>query len=244
MYPLEILKTTLFLDIETVPEYNTYDGLSEIKQRLWKKKALSINKSLTQDNLEGIADTYFVKGGIFSEFAKIICISVGFLTSDNKLRIKSFFGDDEKELLVNFKDLLDKHYPTTQSYYLCGHNIKEFDVPFICRRMVIHQIQLPELLMISGKKPWQTEHLIDTIELWRFGDIKNYTSLELLATVLGIETPKDDIDGSQVAGVYWNENDLYRIVKYCQRDVVTVVQVMMHYGGIESIEEKNICFIG
>lgn len=229
MYHSDHLKTTLFLDIETVPEFKSYGELTEIRQKLWKKKARSLDKSLDVDNADAVAGSYSQRAGIYSEFSKIICISVGYLNSDGHLRIKSFFGDSEKQILLDFVTLLQLHYNDPGQHFICGHNIKEFDIPFLCRRLLIHQIGLPTLLQISGKKPWQTEYLMDTMDLWRFGDIKSYTSLELLATTLGIETPKGDIDGSQVAEVYYNQGDIHRIVNYCQKDVVTVVQIMMRF---------------
>lgn len=237
---LHSLAKILFLDIETVSEKADFNQISESFQKLWSRKAISIQKNISSGQQEEIAALYREKAGIFAEYAKIICISVGYLSPEGKLRIKSFSGNDEKNILTSFAKLLDEHYPDPNSYFLCGHNVREFDVPFICRRMVKHRIGLPALLSISGKKPWQTEYIIDTMELWRFGDIKNYTSLELIATTLGIPTPKDDIDGSQVGRVYWVENDLNRIVQYCQKDVVTVVRVIQHLMLLDWITDENI----
>ena len=243
IFQAENLKSTLFLDIETAPEYKYYSELPDIYKKLWKRKAFSLDKTITKDDEEAISKTYENKAGIYSEFSKIICISVGFIDTNGMLRIKSFCDESEQDLLENFSNLLATHYPTSQGYFLCGHNIKEFDAPFLCRRMLINGIEFPELLQISGKKPWQTEHLLDTMDMWRFGDIKSYTSLELLATVLGIATPKEDIDGSQVGNVYWHENDLERIVQYCQRDVVTVVQIMQKYASLPLINAEDIEFV-
>ncbi len=239
---LQTITRILFLDIETVSEKAEFSQISETFQKLWAKKAISIQKSLEISNKEGIAALYKEKAGIFAEFSKIICISVGYLNSESKLRIKSFSGHDEKAILTSFSKLLEEHYPDPNNCFLCGHNVREFDIPFICRRMVKHQISLPPLLSISGKKPWQTEFIIDTMELWRFGDIKNYTSLELIATTLGIPTPKDDIDGSQVGRVYWEERDLNRIVLYCQKDVVTVVRLVQHLSLMDWIADDQIEF--
>ncbi len=229
IYPAKNIKNTLFFDIETVSEFKSFDELSPVFKKLWTRKALSINKSMDPTDSVAIDNTYSGSAGIFAEFSKIVCISSGYITNDGKLRIKSFAGDDEIAILQDFANLLKSHYPDPNGYYLCGHNIKEFDVPFLCRRMVKHGVYMPNMLDIAGKKPWQTEHLIDTLDLWRFGDFKAYTSLELIAATLSIETPKDDIDGSMVGKTYWQENDLPRIVTYCQKDVVTVARIMMRF---------------
>jgi 3'-5' exonuclease len=240
IYPAKNLKNTLFIDVETVSEFKQYNELSDVFKKLWLKKAISADKSLDVTDSGAVEASYSSRAGIFSEFSKIVCISFGFISSEGRLRIKSIFGDDEKLILEEFAQLLKSHYPDANSYYLCGHNIKEFDLPFICRRMVKHGVFMPNMLDIAGKKPWQTEHLIDTMDLWRFGDFKSYTSLELLAATLGIETPKDDIDGSMVGKTYWDEEDLPRIVKYCQKDVVTVARIMMRFTGQQQISEEMI----
>ncbi len=229
------LKRCLFLDIETVPEKATYGELSLPKQNLWNIKTQQIRKYLKPEEEKlSNEELYILKAGIFAEFAKIACISCGFLSYENdlpyKIRIKSFAGFDEKQILMEFIALLEKHYKDVETSKLCGHNIKEFDIPFLCRRLVIHQLPFPSILDISGKKPWQTQHLLDTMDMWRFGDYKNYTSLPLLAGTLDIPTPKDDIDGSQVGTVFWEEKNVDRIVTYCQKDVITVVQIMMRFA--------------
>jgi 3'-5' exonuclease len=243
IFPIKNLKNTLFLDIETVSEYKSYDLLPEIFKKLWTRKALNLFKNLDVQNEEELEMSYSSKAGIFAEFSKIICISCGFLTDDNQLRIKSFYGDNEIDVLENFSKLLMHHYPDREGYYLCGHNIKEFDIPVICRRMIKHGIFMPNMLDIANKKPWQVEHLVDTMDLWRFGDYKSYTSLELLSAMLEIPSPKNDIDGSQVGTVYWNENDIDRIAKYCQNDVATVARVMLKFTGQQNIEDADIIIV-
>ncbi len=231
----------LFLDIETVSEKADFNSLEENFQKLWVLKSKQFVKD--PEDTEAIQLSYIEKAGIFSEFSKIVCISVGYLRKEgNKLlfRLKSFYGDDEKELLKDFSNLLNKNYNNPLSSFLCGHNIKEFDVPFLCRRMLINDLEIPEILQVSGKKPWEIKHFIDTLELWKFGDIKNYTSLNLLAAVLNVPSPKDDIDGSQVGGVYWKEADLDRIVVYCQKDVQTCMQVLMRLNGLPILTEDQI----
>lgn len=227
MYQQVNPENILFIDIETVPLYADYSSVPDTWKALWNKKAdtLKRNEQETSESLYG-------RAGIYAEFGKIICISLGFLSWTDgvqHLRMKSFAGDDEKQLLTDFAALLRKHYSRPE-HRLCGHNIKEFDIPFIARRMIINSVQLPPMLDIAGKKPWEIPHL-DTMELWKFGDYKSYTSLVLLAASLGIPTPKDDIDGSMVAHVYYVEKNLARIVTYCQKDVFTVAQVLRRFRG-------------
>ena len=198
-----------------------------------KKKA----EILRRNDPETTADELYSRAGIYSEFGKIICISCGF-ANGKEFRIKSFYGDDESILLEEFAHMLNKHYDT-ERYLLCGHNGKEFDFPYISRRMLINGIKLPNILNMAGKKPWEIRHL-DTMELWKFGDFKHFTSLELLASVFKIPTPKDDIDGSMVGYVYWKENDLQRIVTYCQKDVLTVAQLLRRYLGLPLINDADV----
>ncbi len=230
------IEKVLFLDIETVSEHPTYADVPERIQKLWDKKS----KSFTPEG-ETSSDVYN-RAGIYAEFGKIVCISVGFVmrTPDGlTLRVKSFANDDEVILLNEFSSLLNQHYNDLKKHMLCGHNGKEFDFPYIARRMLIHGMQLPNLLNIGGLKPWENPHL-DTMTYWKFGEFKNFTSLDLLAAIFNIPTPKDDIDGSQVYGVYYEENDLDRIVEYCQKDVVTLVQVFRKLAGQSLILDENI----
>jgi len=223
------ISKVLFLDIETAPVVYKYNDLDSSMRKMWDSKF--------RFNKEESAESQYVKAGIYAEFAKIICISVGFF-SEKTFRVKSYYGDDEKLLLQDFAQLLNKHY-SRKDQQLCAHNGKEFDFPFICRRMLINGIKLPKLLNIAGKKPWEINHL-DTMELWKFGDYKSYTSLNLLANAFGIPTPKDDIDGSDVARVYWEEKNLKRIVTYCQKDVLTVAQLLLRMMNEQLIDDKNI----
>jgi len=225
----------LFLDIETVPEAGSFEELSESTQKLWEQKSKFFKE---YDNPKSA----YEKAGIYAEFGKIICISVGFLNendqSKRELRLKSFFGDDEKELLNEFRVLLENHFSKEDSL-LCGHNSKEFDFPYIARRMLVNGIRLPKILNISGKKPWEIG-LLDTLEMWKFGDYKHYTSLNLLCSIFKIPTPKDDISGSDVGRVYWEEKNLKRIAEYCEKDVAATVQLFLRYRGEELIKEDSI----
>jgi len=223
------LSNILFLDVETAPIVYEYKNLDPEMKKLWDHKF----RFQTTET----AETHYKKAGIFAEYAKVICISVGFF-NEKTFRIKSFFGDDEKKLLKEFTELLNKHY-NRKDHLLCAHNGKEFDFPFLCRRLLLNSIKLPKTLNISGKKPWEINHL-DTMELWKFGDFKNYTSLGLLAHIFQIPTPKDDIDGSDIARVYWEEKNMERIVAYCQKDVLTVARLLLRFMGESSIEDKNV----
>lgn len=234
------LQCTLFIDIETASEYKEYDELTDLFKSLWVKKASQLDKALDISNEDAIRSSYKAKAGIFSEFSKIICIGVGYIKDEEEVRLKSISHDDEKDILLEFANLINNYYNDPSLHFICGHNIKEFDIPFICRRLVKNRIDIPDMLKLSGKKPWQTEYLVDTMDMWRFGDYKNYTSMNLIAAVLDIESPKDDIDGSQVGSIYWEENDLARIVKYCLKDVVTVIQIMRKYSGMELIDGEKI----
>jgi 3'-5' exonuclease len=231
------LNNILFLDIETVPQYDCYDKMPSEWKDLWGLKAAYLIRNKEEETVE----TIYNRAGIYSEFGKIVCITCGIIQGyhpTKKLVLKSFYGDDEKELLLQFTDML-KRWATDANKYLCAHNGKEFDFPFLCRRMIIHNIPIPPILNTRGKKPWEISHL-DTMDLWRFGDYKTFTSLNLLACTLGIPTPKDDIDGSMVWEVYWKDKNLERIVFYCQKDVVTVAQVYLRMTGEEGIPAENI----
>lgn len=225
-------ENVLFLDIETVPQYPEYEQLPDNFKKLWAAKAAKQPPPGTVS-----AEEFYERAGIFAEFGKIICISVG-LINDGTLRIKSFSGKDETELLNEFANLLNTRF-NKPDFLLCAHNGKEFDFPYIARRMLVNGIKIPLLLDTAGRKPWEVQHL-DTMELWKFGDFKNYTSLALLTAIFDIPTPKDDIDGSQVAGVYWKDDNLDRIVEYCQKDVIAIVQLFLKYKCESIIPDDRI----
>ncbi len=238
----------LFLDIETVSEKPSYNELDETFQSLWKSKSRHVLRKYDEKITDEEAAQAYERAGIYSEFGKIICISVGLVTRDKKTkelraRFKSFAGDDEKQLLFDFAQLVEKFYNNPSKNYFCGHNIREFDIPYICRRMVVHQLALPRSLNIAGKKPWETKHFLDTLELWKFGDFKHYTSLKLLAALLGFPSPKDDIDGSEVGRVYWEENDLKRIARYCEKDVLATIQLFFRYQRIPLLTDEQVVFV-
>jgi len=230
------IENILFLDIETVPQYSDFNSVPEKFKEFWDKKSGYFR------NEEQLPSDVYQRAGIYSEFGKIICISVGIAVSKTEqrtFRLKSFFGDDESILLKEFAEMLNKYHSSNSELQLCAHNGKEFDFPFIARRMLINGIKLPKLLDIAGKKPWEVMFL-DTMELWKFGDYKNYTSLNLLTQIFNIPTPKDDIDGSMVADVYWKDKDLLRIVIYCEKDVLAIAQLFLKYKGEELIPQENV----
>jgi len=241
------LSNILFLDVETVPMTDSFHDLSNRLQALWAKKALRKSYAVLTDaeKEDMVATSYAEKAGIFPEFGKIVCISVGYIKGyghdDAEFRLKSFFGDVEKDLLQSFADMMEQHFYHPERHAICGHNLKEFDVPYICRRMIVNRVSLPALLDIGGKKPWQTPQLLDTLEQWKFGDYKNYTSLDLLTAIMDIPSPKDDIDGSEVAHTYYQEKDLNKIVRYCEKDVVSVAQLYLRFNNIDLIDPAAVC---
>ena len=227
----------LFLDIETVPQHPDYSSLDETTMHLWEQKATALCKD------GQTPASIYERAGIYAEYGKIICISLGFVhkNADNQLafRLKSCYSDHEPELLKEFLEALHRFEMQHTPVFLCAHNGKEFDFPYIARRMLIQGIDLPAALDMAGKKPWEVPFL-DTMDLWRFGDYKNYTSLKVLTHVLDIPSPKDDIDGSQVANVYWQEKDLPRIVRYCEKDVLAIAQIMLRYKGLNMIAPEHV----
>lgn len=228
------LENVLFFDIETVPENEFHHELDEDLQHLWDLKTQYQRKDGQSP------DEFYERAGIWAEFGKIVCISVGYFIIKNDIRnfrVTSFFGD-EIQILKDFNNLLQNHFNQPQ-HILCGHNAKEFDIPFLARRMIIHGISLPEKLNLFGKKPWEIPHL-DTLELWKFGDYKHFTSLKLLTKVLGIPSPKDDIDGSQVAEVFYKQKDIDRIVIYCEKDVIAVAQIFLKFRREDLLIKEEI----
>ncbi len=228
------LEHILFLDIETVPEYSDFEGLSEEMKYLWA------DKTKYQRKEEFSPEEFYERAGIWAEFGKIVCISVGYFTfkgEKRSFRTTSFYGE-EKQLLSDFKNLIETHFSGPQ-HLLCAHNGKEFDFPYIARRMIIHNIALPYKLNLFGKKPWEVPHL-DTLDLWKFGDYKHYTSLKLLTSILGIPSPKDDIDGSQVRQVYYDDKDIDRIIIYCEKDTVAVAQILLRLRQEELLNDDEV----
>jgi len=229
------VEDVLFIDIETVPAVSSFGTLDPAMQVLWDKKSRMFRTP------EQSAEDSYERAGIYAEFGKIVCISVGFIKEKNPfaLRLKSFYNNDEKSLLSEFSEMLVKFSKSGRDAVLCAHNGKEFDYPYIARRMIVNGLILPGILDNAGKKPWEIK-LLDTMDLWKFGDFKNYTSLDLLTSILGIKSPKDDLDGSMIAEVYYGEKDLARIVRYCEKDVLAVAQVLLRFMNLAGIPDDRI----
>lgn len=230
----------IIIDIETASENPSFAHLSEEWKALWQEK---VNRSLP----EGVSapDFYPMRAGVMAEFAKIICISIAYFNKETTLhmRVKSFYGHDEKKILTDFLTTINKIESLNSKWCFAGHNIKEFDIPFICRRLIINQVKIPAYLDFQNMKPWET-NIVDTFQYWRFGDYKNYTSLKLLAAVMGVPSPKDDIDGSMVGELYWSETDreanLKRIAVYCQKDVITTGNIILRFRNMPMVHPDDI----
>ena len=226
------IEKILFIDIETVPVTYKYSELDENSKDLWNKK--------WQYNKEISPEQQYSKAGIYAEFAKVVCIGLGFY-NQKKFRVKVIASDNEVDILNQFSELLKTHF-NTYAHLLCAHNGKEFDFPFLCRRFLINNLPLPKILQIQGMRPWEVKH-IDTMDLWKFGDVKNFSSLNLLAHVLGIPSPKDEIDGSMVAKTFYEEKDLEKIAKYCKKDVITLARVYNRFAGSGNLNDDDIIFV-
>jgi predicted PolB exonuclease-like 3'-5' exonuclease len=233
-----MIQDLLLLDIETVPMVNDFASLSPEWQSLWWDK---ISKTVPENTKP--EDAWMRKAGILAEFGKIICISTAYFYEDDNsnlcLKIKSISGDNEIEVLNGFTELCNKMYRHNKNFQFGGHNIKEFDIPYICRRLLINRLPLPEYLSLHDKKPWEVK-MFDTLNWWKFGDNKNYITLHLLATVLGIPTSKTDIDGSMVQQVYYKDKDLNRIVEYCQRDVVVTANIILRFKDLPLLADDRV----
>lgn len=227
------MQNILFLDIETVSDKPEFSELTEEWQKLYDEKTRWQRGEASPDEF------YNERAGILAEFGKVVCVSLGYFRgvgADREFRVKSLFNHDEKLILGELSELLSQHF---SNYFLCAHNGKEFDFPYLARRMLIHEVALPGHLNMAGKKPWEIPHL-DTMEMWKFGDRKNFTSLKLLAALFNIPTPKDDIDGSMVGEVYWKDNDLERIARYCEKDVVTLARVWQRFNGEKALTDEEV----
>ncbi len=234
------VENLFLIDIETVSEARNYDSLNEEWKDLWNEK---IHKALPEKI--SAEEFYPLRAGIMAEFAKVVCISIGYFRTENNslsLRVKSFYSENEKDILEQFIQTLYHLYSFNNKWTFTGHNIKEFDIPFLCRRILVNGLPIPVFFDFQNMKPWETP-IIDTLHLWRFGDYKHYTSLKLLAAALGVPSPKDDIDGSQVGAVYWEEKNLQRIAFYCQKDVATVANIILRFKGLPLLKEEQIIYV-
>jgi DNA polymerase elongation subunit (family B) len=234
------LENLLIIDIETVSVKENFHDLTGQWQELWVDKVgRSLPENVSPD------EYYPLRAGVMAEFARVVCISIGYFKKEKdvlQLRVKSIYGEDEKELLRSFVEIADQLEAVRKNRSFAGHNIREFDIPFLCRRLIINNLPIPPYLDFQNRKPWET-HMIDTFQHWRFGDYKNYTSLKLLAAALDIPSPKDDIDGSMVGAVYWKEKDLQRIANYCQKDVVTVANLVLRFKNRPILTQAEVVFV-
>ncbi len=234
------LDNFLFIDIETVSQQKEFSALTGDWQKLWEEKT---KYSLPENITAG--EYYPQRAGIMAEFAKVVCISMAYFKKQGgeyQLRVKSVYGHDEKKLLEDFIATVNQLEAANNKWSFTGHNIKEFDIPFLCRRFVVNSLSIPNYLDFQNMKPWET-NMVDTFQYWRFGDYKHFTSLKLLAAALNVPSPKDDIDGSMVGDVYWNENNLERIVTYCQKDVVTVANIILRFKHLPLLKEEQLLFV-
>jgi 3'-5' exonuclease len=234
------LENLLLIDIETVSEKSSFSLLADDWQQLWQQK---VQRQLPEG--VSVEEFYPQRAGVMAEFAKVVCISVGYFTkqgNDLQLRIKSFYGDIEKNILQDVVVMLNGIEAKNNKWCFAGHNIKEFDIPFICRRLLINGMPIPEYFDFQNMKPWET-NTVDTFQYWRFGDFKHYTSLKLLAASLGVPSPKDDIDGSMVGDVYWNEKNIERIVTYCQKDVLTVANIILRFKNLPLLQDEQMVIV-
>ncbi len=234
------IENLFLIDIETVSCFQDFELLTDEWKELWTEK---IYKNLPDNTTP--EEYYPKRAGIMAEFAKVVCISIGYIKKESgtmQLRIKSFYSEDEKEILEKFIEAVCQMQTKNNNWCFTGHNIKEFDIPFLCRRILVNNISIPDCFNFQSMKPWDVP-LLDTLHLWRFGDYKHYTSLKLLAATLGVPSPKDDIDGSKVGDVFWNEKDLKRIALYCQKDVATVANVILRFKNLPLLTEEQIVFV-
>ena len=235
----------IIIDIETASTHASFESLTDEWKVLWQEKVL---RSTPEGMTAG--EFYPMRAGVMAEFAKIICISIGFFNKETTLhmRIKSFYGDDEAKLLQDFIATINKIESHNNKWCFAGHNIKEFDIPFICRRLLINSIPLPAYLDFQNMKPWET-NIVDTFQYWRFGDYKNFTSLKLLAVTMNVPSPKDDIDGSMVGDLYWKGDipqraeNIKRIAAYCQKDVITTGNIILRFKHIPLIDPNDITIV-
>lgn len=228
----------LYMDTETVALYPTYKQLPDIQKHLWDIKA---TKYIKNPDLNSIEKLYITKAGIHAEFSKVVCISLGYISNKGlqKLKVKSIISKNEIEILNEFKTLIDDYYKSRKHQAICGHNIKEFDIPFLSRRFLINGISIPSFINVQNKKPWEVNHFVDTLELWKFGDFKHYISLELLAETLGVHNSKPDMNGSKVHDVFYKEDNLVKIQTYCENDILTVAKVHQRLLNVTNFKISN-----
>lgn len=222
----------LFFDIETVGISNYLSGLRGINPGLhkyWSKIADYSRRTIKGLEDKSDEDLFIERAALVPEYNKIVAVSMGFKMPDGSIKMMSKYGDDEKEILLGVKDVFDKC--DKSGFELCGHNIKHFDIPTLGKKYLIHEIPVPTLLPRYDTKPWNMK-AVDTKDIWNFGNNRGFSSLELVCIAMGIESPKDDIGGSEVHKTYWAGDGLERIKDYCEKDVKVLIHLMDKFNKV------------
>lgn len=226
MIKKEDLNNLLYFDVETAGKYESYEDLALQNPRLaklWEKRAKYFRANTLGMEEMGDSEIYSQKSGLEPEFGRVVCVSFGVWDGENH-RLTSFYGDNEQEILEKTAKIFSN--AVSKGMKICGHNIKMFDVPFLGKKMIFSGIDVPQNLLLWDKKPWEVP-ILDTAEFFSFGSWSHkFLGLDLLACSLGIESPKEDIDGSQVHNTFWGEKNYERIMEYCEKDVLTVMDVL------------------
>jgi len=224
----------LFIDIETVGGCKNYESCKITNPNVAKQYVKYIDwfvKRFPEDSQLSLDEIFIRRASLVPEFAKIVCVSVAFVTDKDEIKTQSFSGDDEKELLKDCQKLLDRCGKL--DFYLCGHNLKNFDIPMLAKRMIINGLMPPSILPSYDTKPWEIK-AIDTKEIWQYGAYTSIGSLDLLCTTMDIPTPKDgEVTGDKVHSAYWDENKLKEITEYCERDVKVLIDIIKKLKKLE-----------
>jgi len=239
MYTQDELTGMLFFDLETASEHKNLEELREAKPKmadLWAKRSDYLRSRWPEDNADKTdAELYDDKAALVPEFNRIVCVSFGRLTWEGlapSMVIKSYYGSDEISILDGIENVASKF----TKYKMTGHNIKRFDIPVMCKRLLINGYKLPPYLQVHNKKPWEMP-FVDTSDAWSFGAWQEgFASLELIMTSLGLDSPKDDIRGEEVSGVFWENQEYTRIAKYCEKDVYSLAQALLKMSGYNTMD--------
>jgi len=231
------IEKLLFFDIESVSQHKFLKDLPEHQSKLWLSYYDNFRERVTDESRitkkmseeEVKQEVYRQTAAFFPEFGKVACISMAFLTKDGKLKFESFSGENEKEILLNTRKIFDK--VESLGFELCGHNIKNFDIPFLAKRYVINELKLPKIFPTYNTKPWELK-VVDTRDVWNFGG-KSIGSLDLICGVLEVESPKNgDVKGDSVTTNFW-EGKHEEIKTYCQKDVKALVDIISKFNNLQ-----------
>ena len=217
----------LFIDIETVgvePDWETLIKNQEPLSFQFRNYFDWFQKRFPEDADKPIEQMFVNRAALVPEFARIACVSVAFVTDKGETKMQSFTDSDEKKLLVDVQKLLKK--VSELGFYLCGHNVKGFDIPMLAKRMIINGILPPKILPGHDTKPWEIK-AFDTKEFWQFNNYQTIASLELMCVVLGVESSKTmEVTGNKVHEAFWVKKDYEGIKKYCEKDVSVLIDVI------------------